>query len=598
MENLDSFGRDLMQDIRDSEEWRDRHIKQVRDVVARYHGVAYSDRVSTEHDPENPIFEIVSLYMPQLAFQVPYVSLGGLQSPYVEDEIPALKHGINRWVRDVKFTRFAEKMAIDTLFSHGVSICSVAPRPGYYEEEDPPYWPQLNRLPLNMVGWDSLAKSWEDRQFTFHMVSVNHEKLIERARLDRKLPEDQREGWILSAVEAMTPGIGTQEVYEGGNPGRARKEVVYYEIYVPGERINDENTPERGYHGAVYTYAYDSASKAQQIREPRDWWGVRAGPYTLWGIYTVPDSSMPLSPVIATIQQQKDLGSVLRANNTATKNWKRIILADDENLVQDIKDGKHDHVFHHPNLMEKTVQVHEYGGVSDQSLAQEMRLRDALERVLGISDAMRGNVTGDATATENQIAASGAASRQGFIVKKFYEAAEMALEGPLWFLRNDDTIKFPLGQEAAEETSTPNPVFLGGQEDDRVRDLDDLEVSIEIGSMGRTTQGQREQRALSYLNTVALLGNLGQLGFVDIDGLAKDIASDMGFARLPERVSGETAQAIVALQLQQQELPPNKSEPAQQPRLSKTIAASRPPQTPTSVGGAANSRLANKKKEA
>lgn len=550
-----------MDEIRSDEAERDKRLDTAKKMIAGFHGVGYKGETEEGfNNPENHAFKMVSSILPVLAYSNPKVTVNSGKQGDAQEWVRALQHGMDRWLELTRYHRLAEKLATDFCFSWAGTLTSVVPRPGFEEAEDPPLWPQIARLSPHQWGWDRLAYSFEEKRYAWHKVIIDHDELIALAERDAELPEDEREGWDVEVVRGMAEGSGhdmnrpTDDMRDG--------EVVYYEVWDARGKVKDENTGEMGFHGAIYRFAESSTIKAEngyktgqprvgrEICKPFDYWGPRSGPYTLYGCFTVPDQSWPLSVLMATYAQERELNETARANNENARAYKEFVAADDEEFVDLINSGKHQHAYYHANLMASKAETLRHGGITDQGIAQEARLRDALERNSGLTEAEQGNLSG-VTATESAIATSAASKRQSFYIRKFGDGARANLEIVAHFLANNDRITYEVSPEQAAEMGYPDgAMFVGGPEREDDGTIDDLELSIDIRSMGHRSQAEDTQDGMNKMSIVSELANLAMSSPVNVRVLAEQIGQKMGWPDIVDLIDFEMAEEMRAMNMQ------------------------------------------------
>lgn len=559
--SLPTSAHNWLDEIRSDEAERDKRLDTAKKMVEGFHGVGYKGSdIDGYNNPENHAFKMVSSILPVLAYSNPQVTVVSGKAGDGQEWARALQHGMDRWIELTRFHRLAEKLATDYCFSWAGTLTSVVPRPGFEEAEDPPMWPQIARLSPHQWGWDRMAYSFEEARYVWHKVIIDHDELIELAKRDAELPEDEREGWDVEIVRGMASASGldmnrpTDDLRDG--------EVVYYEVWDARGKVDDERTAEKGYHGAIYRFADSSTAKAdgtykkdqtrigREICKPFDYWGPRSGPYTLFGCFTVPDQSWPLSVLMATYAQEKELNDTARANNENARAYKEFVAADDEEFVDLINSGKHQHAYYHANLIASKAEKLSHGGITDQGIAQEARLRDALERNSGLTEAEQGNLSG-VTATESAIATSAASKRQSFYVRKFGDGTRAALEGVAWFLTNNDRIGYELSPEQAAEMGMPEGAeFIGGPEREMQGTIDDLELTIDIRSMGHRSQQEEAQDGMNKMSVVSELANLAMSAPINVRALAEQIGQKMGWPDLVDMIDFDMAEEMRGMNME------------------------------------------------
>ncbi len=254
-------------------------------------------------------------------------------------------------------------------------------------------------------------------------------------------------------------------------------------------------------NGTIYTIVKGRSKETKWdgfIRKPIPYFGPRSGPYVVFGVYTVPDDPYPMSPLVAIESQVGDLNRNLSSMRESAARYKRMIMVDARNhkLAQDIKDKPHDFVVVSESLDKDRVMPVEIGGITQQQVQYSQIAQDRLDRVSGIHDAMRGNITGAATATEVAVAESSATMRMAHLKRQFQDCVDDMARSVCWYMWHDDRVVLPLGREGVEALREANPVFVGGV---RMPGFEDLDVSVDAFSMERVSEALVQKRALELL---------------------------------------------------------------------------------------------------
>ena len=578
---------ELWDRIQIAEKARDRSMKKYDEMIRAFHTPWYDVSGGQEY-LKNHYYEFVSLRLPRVAFQDPYVTVKTTSS---SDQKKVLEsrmyhHALNRWVQDTNFSRLAEKVAMDYFFGHGVTITYIERRPGYEEAEDPIYMPRCSRIDPKLWAMDPQARSYEEARYAFHAVVEDHDDLLARARSENEaLGKEARkeEGWNVGAIEAMAVGSGVEKYVRSPSYETKMNLVVYYEMWVPGERIDEDNTPEKGFHGAWHTIGFDVGQKKPiTIRKSRDFYGPRWGPYTLYGCYTVPGKPYPLSPLLATYSQVKNANDIRTVIKVAAENYKRLIFVDqtDQSLAEKVKNGKHDFVYPHNGFDRQKIEQMEIGGVTDQMAAIQALFDNDVDRMSGILETQRGNVTGDATATENAIANVAASNREGWQIKKFWDGCAQTLRTVQWYMANEERILQDLGSDASEELGPGGALFIGGNPTkenwtgirervkayagidlpkempeglDQGKGIDDQEIHIEVSSMARKDENQTRVEAWDKVMQITQIGQMMVMQpHLRWDKLLPSMAADLSIPELPTYYDMDEARMLADLQLQMQ----------------------------------------------
>jgi hypothetical protein len=172
---------------------------------------------------------------------------------------------------------------------------------------------------------------------------------------------------------------------------RLRKRVNLYELYLPE-------------HGRIITLAETGPQPV--ILRNEEYFGPDEGPYTLWGLTSVPGELLPLSPLVALWDEFLELQQHAADMADSAATHKKIGIgptgADED--AKTIRDAKNGGMY----LVNNPDQIHDFeiGGASDTQMSFTAYLRARLDRNLGFSDAQRGVVNGDSTATEANLAAA------------------------------------------------------------------------------------------------------------------------------------------------------------------------------------------------
>jgi hypothetical protein len=536
----------IRREVESAERFRDAHLSSLRTMVEKYHGPAYRDDRTDPYidDPENFGHEYVSLVLPRIIHDTPKfrVKLG---DPMLELMVGRrLQVAVNRWARITKLRRTLERIATDMMFTHGVALTVSEPRAEVRKTDGKePYLPRVYRISPERFFIDPAATNIEDARFMGHCYAVDKNDLIFRAEQDKT--------WDLDAVMAIPSGTDLDEVRDdNGRDLEDRKEVAVYEVWVPEAdetlaEAMDEVLGPGMVNGTIYTFvkSRSPASKWEgYIRKPIPYFGPRNGPYTVFGVYTVPDDPYPLSPLVAIQSQMEDLNAHLTSVRSSAAAYKRLIMVDARNskLAQDIKDKPHDYVVLSESLDKDRVMNLEVGGITQQQVQYSAMAQDRLDRVSGIHDAMRGNIQGAATATEVAVAESSATMRMAHIKRQFQESVDDIARSVLWFMWHDDRINLPLGREGAEALIEAEPVFTGGV---RMPGWEDLEVAVDAYSMERVSEALVQKRAMELLQiTTTVAQGMAAMPFVKWREILSVVGDSLNIPHLADLIDQRAMQ--------------------------------------------------------
>lgn len=466
--------------------------------VKRMAGPAYQDRAVTP-DPENHAFEFLALFNPQLVWGSPQFRITTSRFGEAQTRSRALQLALNRWVRLTRMRECNEAMASDFALRWAVARVGTKPYPGTIDVDDPPRLPFLSRVSPHDGIWDPHARHPADAQFTGFRVRVARKALLKHAKAN------PQEGWDVRVLETkQAPSAYGDEVLPA-KAGTERDEVDVWTLWFPTYALPGEPGEDEGFHGTLVTVVEGVDNTIGWSRKPRPFFGPRTGPLVWGGAYYMSDHFAPLSPIQATQQQADYLNDISRAVIRSVESYKRVFITSSAKLAQIIKDSPHDLV-HHIDQQEvaKAVASLEIGGLTQQLMAAKEDARITLDRVSGIHDAQRGNVTGAGTATEVAAAQQWSAARSGFVAQKFKDMLSKIGATVAYYFDRDESVVIDLGEEgqnafADEMGPIDHAIFRGGlQRHESPEDFDAMDFSIEAFSVDQSTESQLMVRRQAF----------------------------------------------------------------------------------------------------
>jgi len=202
----------------------------------------------------------------------------------------------------------------------------------------------------------------------------------------------------------------------------------------------------------------------------------------------------------------------------------------------------------------------ELGGVTPAALNALQIERERRDRISGMSDAMRGNVAGSGTATENAIAAEASTARMAFIKQQFTDCVTDLLRKVAWYMYHDDRIVFPVGDEMANVLGVTQgeiyeergePWYQGGVPEDMTGySFRDLDLDIEPYSMERVSEIQMQNRMMQLVQIVTQIIPQAISAPVDINALLNVIGNMTNTPDLAKVVDVQAAQKLQQQMLQ------------------------------------------------
>jgi hypothetical protein len=514
----------LQEELRYSKARYDPLLEGWEDDIAAFVGPAFrrAGSKNKKNMPENHAFEWFSLMLADLALGDPRVRITTDRPGEAQMRASALSYGCNAWSRQVQSRHAFEKFVMDFGLRYAIALVTSEPKPGYQDAANPPYWPAIHRVSPKRFLSDHSATGPETWQWAAHLVIESVDTLLERAK-------DPDSGWNEEVLNKLETDQTSANKFRGmGVKTPDRKEIAYWEFWVPGETLDESPGVKKGYHGSLFTVVDGQNSKLGWARDPQPYFGPRTGPYTIGGCYVVPDESAPLASILATKSQEVYLNRISNAIRKNVEEYKRIILitSGDPNLPGIITNGKDQYVFNinDPNVR-AAVNSMEMAGITQNHLEAKMDARNTLDRISGITDAMRGNVTGDATATENAMAGQAASKRVLHITSKFKSFTSECFKNVAYFIDRDEDVVLDLGPEADGKIQDPQtgqpmqgPIKVKGglRKGQSPDEFELLNCRVEIGSMERNLEMDVDRKQNIIEQTIQFLAmSAAQAPFVD-----------------------------------------------------------------------------------
>lgn len=502
----------LVREIDSAESFRDGHLVEWRNLIERFHGPSYRESREQLDDPENFILEYVALLLPRIVHDNPTVRVKSARPVSQSMAAGVLQVGLNRWGKMVGIRNVLERIATDMLLAYGVALTVNEPRKGYVPStQEDPYLPRVYRISPDRFFIDPAATHLDEARYMGHCWITDRDDLLAQAESDKT--------WDKDVIEQVAANSGVADVRSDIEIDRNipdRKELVVYEVWVPelhdeAAQLIDAMTDRAMFNGTIYTVVKGQSQSGKKAnmgmaRAPRPYYGPRSGPYSLFGGYTVPDDPYPLSPIMALMPQIDDVNLHLRSMRYSASAYKRILAVDARNakMAQDIRDREDLYVVLADNMDPDNLRTIEVGGITQQQVQYASMAQNRLDRVSGIHDAMRGNISGTATATEVSVAESSSGLRISHLKRQFQESVNKIMRSAAWFMFHDEKVVFPVGEDGIAIMGEPEPIFSASS---MVGVFDDLDIDIEAYSMERVSEALLQRRSIELLQVI---GNVSQ----------------------------------------------------------------------------------------
>lgn len=545
---IDVAPQNLLLEIEAAERLRDEHVSCADKLVRAYVGSAYRQSwTHAEPRPENHSYEFISLMLGRLVADNPAVACTSKLRQY--DGIAAgLEDALNQWIINADLQTILEGVVTDSFFCFGVTITTFEPDLDAPATDDGLQLmrPRLVHLPYWRYFRDPTSCAGIPPRFEGHVWFKDKEDLLNDPRYDRE------------AVEALVADSDLAKISPAMNKAGAppRNQIVGYEIYVPDVQTGDD--PDT--HGTIYTLATivnnqgervtkDGKSVGGYLCKPRAYFGRASGPYTLFGGWPVPGSPYPLSPLAVTKEQSDELNAHTIALTRTALNMKDIVLVDSGNtgLKDTIKSTKHGHVAGVKGYRKGMADQITISGPSPVQMEYTAALRDRLDRVSGINDAMRGNLDPGVTATANNLAAQSNTVRVDTQVKFVKRATAHCLRNVAWFMFHSEFFAAPLSHDSAEKFGMQAPVFVGGKHPSTA-DLrfEDLFLDIQPYSMERVDPAVMQARVQQVTALIVQMAEaMPRMPWVNWEDLIAQLARAHNFNWIKDIINSDALQQVM-----------------------------------------------------
>jgi hypothetical protein len=496
---LDTSLTNLADEIQAAITFRDKHLSEVKTLVARFLGRFYRSNAPNldMNVPENFAWEFVSLTLPLLVYSNPRYRVG----TQTGDIGLAMKHAMNKHARDVKLNETLYELATDTLFMWGIAMVSHQPAPGNVEFDDLQVaWPHITRIEPHRWYFDYHAPNLAKARYQGHTFLVDRDDLLNHPHYNAEQVEqlmgnnDPNDEWEKDKQEVGGPERNQIWCHETWVP-----EVTLDEDELPEWWDDDLPTPEAGYHGTIYTVGEGQGADPEKtdkafIAPPRPFWGPPHGPFVLFGMLKPPGKVLPLAPLVAVGEQAEELNIHAVAMSESAGNFKRFGVGSTQNpqdgaRVKEVKHGEMLLLDDPESFKDATL-----GGLDPVQPAFVEVLRDRLVRATGMHEGTQGTSTGG-TATEMSIIDSWAGVRIDHYRMRFTASVVRLSESISWYIWNGEDVAIPLGPDAERELGVANPVLQGGMRTDDDVQWHELNLDIEPYSMGRISEQVLQKRA-------------------------------------------------------------------------------------------------------
>lgn len=481
----------LMDEVRDAETLRNKHLSQVNQIIARICGNYYRADANQDPTPENYAYQWLSFLMPQIIYERPTITCEDMtgQSGLPIDKW--LADGLNHWAKISNIKTVLTDLVFDLLTGYGMSMVSLEIRGQLGDGQNDvnevgnlrpmsPFWERVRREDVII---DPRCHEVRRARFIGRRFEMDHDDVLRNPLYDlggmTDLPTLQDEARENSVERGPFPQMPERR--------NQRRRVVLYEIYVPEVKQ------------LITLLQLSKGGNGAQIIRQVDYYGPDDGPFQLWGNF-FPGKVFPLSPLQAVWEQFLELQDHATVVDDAAAREKRIGLVDanDKQLEENLQKVKNGQII--PAKQLRGVLNLDIGGPSAGALTYVALLRDRLDRQMGFTSAQAGKSNSD-TATSNDIAAQNASTRVDWIRQAVRDCIVRDLRKVAWYLFNEQSVVFNLMTEHPTSGQMVQATFQGGTDYPGQEGLsvDDFAVDIDIHSMIRVDSALLQKRAQDVL---------------------------------------------------------------------------------------------------
>lgn len=467
----------MREEIEESIDFQRDHTDPSNEIIKSFAGRGYRRSWGDgQAHPENHAYEWCTNVRGLLVSSAPVirVSAPGFED---NDQIKAHEMWMNDWIAQVQLVNVLRSIAVAMQFRFcPVAVLMEPAQDGsdWFRDQasaDPPLLrPVVKRIPAPMFYADHRALGRDQWRYAGHIVIQDKDDMLREVGMDGRPKFDRK------AIETLGVDDGVAETYRAmGLPlrGQERKQIVRYEHY-----IRDT--------GMVYSLAFGPTPKGEKavfLRKPRPFAGPRKGPYVIFGGVEVPEQLYPLSPLPATKDQSEDINAHARQAAHDAGTAKRLVVVDGAPGVADmIRVTNSGGVLAIPGFT-GLLQTIQFGGAMPETLNYLNVARERLDRVSGLTETVRGNITG-ATAEEIHTAQANRNVRTRDMQTEFRQCLLEVIRLAGWHGWHNPSVGADGLQETLPDGSLSEPLdYRGGIDPMNPIPFDAVRYTIEENSM-------------------------------------------------------------------------------------------------------------------
>lgn len=460
------------------------------------------------------------------------VTDGGVE----DDDTRLLQDALRSQIVRQKMVRTFRQLATDVPFDFPVALVTLQPTHGakYRGGSVVPMEPVIKRLGSRRYGCDIDAPLYGKPRHQFHIVVKRRSELLE-AQDDGQPAYDPVK--VRGVQQGPLSALRAELSLDGITVSEDDKDlVVLYEIFVP-DLFDD---------GGWITMAPD-ADGGVYIREPRPAVCCQGGPYAVGGLHFGPDQVYPTAPLAVTRRHVDELNAFHKQITEDAKSLKRITFVNGQQpgVIANIQTANSGDVLSIPGWGGQVL-TQDIGGVNPGLLEHVEGRKQLLDRVSGLSDTERGNVTPGATATGIDRAATYTNMRRDIAISSFTEYAAELLTKYTDLMGAVKSVCFPFayqdptpgGADGRGGNKMIRSTFYGGSYTghDGYPWLRNYQCEIEPNSMPFVNKGALRNEVIAFQDQVLkLVTASAPMPFLKLKAMIDDVAATMNISQASTR---------------------------------------------------------------
>lgn len=505
----------LGEQVRKAIDLRRAHTQMSANLIRQYAGDTYRSSWGVECKVyENFAFKWCASAVPQLAMFCPKVKvrdLGHLSDAQTDaDEL-----AVNALLPQINFAETIRAVALDIQFDFGVFLVNVEQAPGL-KTGGMALRPTVRRVSPRMFFRDPLSAALGYCRFEGHSWVSSIDDIASQTNSDGTPKYDPE---AVMKVRGMDFSTTMGDLIQDGVTYASddKDAVVLHTVYLYEER-------------EVVTLALNQDSAVILRRKPYQ--GSPKGPYKLTGTWIVPDQVYPLSALAVSATQVTELNEHIELASNDAKAGKRIVFANggEKAAVAAISEVASNSIVTLPGFNGLITQV-DVGGVRPETMEYINAKRQDLDTLTGLTDAVRGVVTGRGSATEAAMANQFIDIRINWAQSIFKEAIGEVVERIIGIMATNEAVSFPVARVGPDGTPMRGTYFGGMDEDDAWPWERSLTVEIEPYSMEYTNRAiLREQMQAAQAHVLAVANAAAQNPAINAEAMIDDMLNQLNIS--------------------------------------------------------------------